>query len=87
MNKKKPTRRCMGCNEAREKSELIRIVKPKEGMIEIDLSGKKSGRGADICPEVKWLDKVMKSKRLERVLEGQISPEVYENLRGAIVDQ
>lgn len=87
MNKKKPTRRCMGCNEAREKSELIRIVKPKEGMIEIDLTGKKSGRGAYICKDVKCLEKVMKSKRLERVLEGQISPEVYENLRGAIVDQ
>lgn len=77
----------MGCNEAREKNELIRIVKPKEGMIEIDLTGKKNGRGAYICKDVKCLERVMKSKRLERVLEGQITQEVYENLRGAIVDK
>ncbi len=32
-NKKKPTRRCMGCNEAKEKQELLRIVKSKEGII------------------------------------------------------
>ena len=37
MNKKKPARRCMGCNESKEKNELIRIVKSKEGIIEIDL--------------------------------------------------
>ncbi len=77
----------MGCNETKEKSELFRIVKSKEGMIEIDLTGKKEGRGAYICKNEKCLDKVIKSKRLARVLKQEISQEIYENLRGVMVDQ
>ena len=77
----------MGCNETKEKNELFRIVKTKEGIIEIDLTGKKEGRGAYICKNEKCLDKVMKSKRLARVLKREISQEIYENLRGVMVDK
>ncbi len=87
VNKKKPARTCMGCNETKEKSELFRIVKSKEGILEIDLTGKKEGRGAYICKNEKCLDKVIKSKRLARVLKQEISQEIYENLRGVMVDQ
>ncbi len=84
-NKKKPTRRCMGCNEAKEKQELLRIVKSKEGIIEVDLTGKKNGRGAYICKTEECLDRVIKSKRLQKALEHEISQEIYENLRGVII--
>lgn len=87
MNKKKPARRCMGCNESKEKNELIRIVKSKEGLIEVDLTGKKNGRGAYICKNEECLNKVIKSKRIEKVFEQVIDKEVYENLRGVIVDK
>lgn len=36
-----PQRTCMGCNEKKEKNELIRIVKNKENEISIDKLGKK----------------------------------------------
>ena len=87
MNKKKPMRRCMGCNEAKEKKELLRIVKTPEGKIEIDFTGKKNGRGAYICKSEECLSKVIKSKRLARVLEQEISPEIYESLRGVVIDK
>ena len=87
MNKKKPTRTCMGCNEAKEKQELLRIVKSKDGTIEVDLTGKKNGRGAYICKNEQCLEKVIKSKRLQRVLEQEIGTDIYENLRGVIVDK
>lgn len=87
MNKKKPARRCMGCNESKEKNELLRIVKSKEGAIEVDLTGKKNGRGAYICKDEKCLDRVIKSKRLQKVFETEISQDIYENLRGVIVDK
>lgn len=77
----------MGCNEAREKNELLRIVKSKEGMLEVDLTGKKNGRGAYICKNEECLDKVIKSKRLQRVLEQEIGQEIFESLRGVIVDK
>ena len=84
VKKKKPARTCMACNEQKEKQELLRIVKSKERIIEIDLTGKKSGRGAYICKNEECLDKVIKSKRLERVFEKEISQELYESIRGVI---
>ena len=77
----------MGCNQAKEKNELLRIVKSKEGAIEVDLTGKKNGRGAYICKSEECLNKVIKSKRLSKVLEQEINQDIYESLRGVIVDK
>ena len=85
--KKRPQRTCMGCNQKKDKKELIRIVKNKDNEISIDKTGKKEGRGAYICDDVKCLEKLQKSKRLERVFEMQISQEIYESLRGVILDK
>ena len=85
VNKKKPARTCMACNEQKEKKELLRIVRSKDGIIDVDLTGKKSGRGAYICKSEACLDKIIKSKRLERVFEQEINSEIYESLRGVII--
>jgi len=77
----------MGCNEKKPKKELIRIVKNKDGIISIDRTGKLDGRGAYICDSVECFDKVVKSKRLEKVLESKISEEIYNNLRGVVIDK
>lgn len=84
VKKKKPERTCMACNEQKEKQELLRIVKSKDGIIEVDLTGKKNGRGAYICKKEECLEKIIKSKRLERVFEQEISPELYQSIRGVI---
>ena len=78
---------CMGCNTKKDKSDLIRIVMNKEGNISIDKTGKLSGRGAYICDNTDCLEKVIKSKRLERVFETKIDEEIYKNLRGVIIDK
>ncbi len=85
--KKVPERTCMGCNEKKLKKELIRIVKNKENEINIDKLGKMAGRGAYICNDVNCLDKVIKTKRLERIFETKITDEIYESLRGVILDK
>ena len=82
-----PQRTCMGCNCQKDKKELIRIVKNKEGIISIDKTGKAQGRGAYICNNIECLEKAIKTKRLERALGMQISNEIYENLRGVIIDK
>ena len=82
-----PQRTCMGCNAKKDKKDLIRVVKNKERIISIDKTGKANGRGAYICNNIECLEKAIKSKRLERVLETKISEEIYENLRGVIVDK
>ena len=83
--KKQPQRTCMGCNQKKDKKELIRIVKNKNNEISVDRTGKKEGRGAYICDDVNCLEKLIKSKRLERVFEMSISDEIYESLRGVIL--
>ena len=81
MPKKVPQRTCMGCQAKKDKRELVRIVRSPEGEISVDMTGKKPGRGAYICPDLECLNKVVKSKRLERSLETAISPEIYEKLK------
>ena len=85
--KSQPVRTCMGCNEKKGKKELIRIVKNKNNEITIDKTGKLEGRGAYICDDIKCLDKIIKSKRLEKIFDIKISDEIYENLRGVILDK
>ena len=83
--KSQPQRTCMGCNTKKDKKDLIRIVKNKENEVSIDRIGKKEGRGAYICDNIQCLEKVIKSKRLEKILDIKISEEIYENLRGVIL--
>lgn len=85
--KKQPLRTCMGCNEKKEKNQLIRIVKNKMNEITLDRTGKLEGRGAYICDDIKCLEKIIKSKRLEKIFDIKISNEIYENLRGVILDK
>lgn len=84
--KKMPQRTCIGCNEKKDKKELIRIVKNKENEIQIDRTGKMPGRGAYLCDNVECLNKAIKTKRLERTFEMTIGNEIYENLRGVMID-
>jgi len=79
-----PLRRCMACQTQKEKKDLIRIVKTPEGTIRIDNSYKQNGRGAYICRQEECLNKIIKSKRLERVLNTTIDDAIYEEIRGII---
>ena len=82
-----PQRTCIGCNSQKNKKDLIRIVKNKEGIISIDRTGKANGRGAYICDNIECLENAIKTKRLEKTFETSISNKIYENLRGVIVDK
>lgn len=83
--KRQPQRTCMGCNEKKDKKDLIRIVKNKQKEINIDKTGKSEGRGAYICDNIDCLEKAIKTKRIERVYEQKIPEEIYEKLRGVML--
>ncbi len=78
--KKIPTRQCVGCNEMKNKTDLIRIIKTPEDDIVIDTTGKKNGRGAYICQSADCLKKAKKTKALERSLKVSIPTEIYDLL-------
>ena len=83
--RKIPMRQCLGCNEHKPKMELIRIVRSPEGVVSLDLTGKKSGRGAYVCRDLKCLRKVRKSGRAAHNLECEISPEVYDSMEAELM--
>ena len=78
--KKIPVRQCLGCNEHKPKKEMIRVLRTPEGEIVLDLIGKKSGRGAYVCPSLSCFKKARKSKRIESVLECKIPEEIYDEM-------
>lgn len=85
--KKIPMRMCNGCMEMKPKKELIRIVKNSEGILSVDLTGKKPGRGAYICRDAQCLEKAIKSKRINKNLETNVSEEIYANLKDQIINE
>lgn len=82
--KKIPQRMCTGCMEMKPKKELIRVVKSPENEVSVDLTGKKSGRGAYICKDKECLEKAFKTKRLSRNLDIAINEAIYNRLREEI---
>lgn len=79
-NRSIPMRKCLGCNEMKPKKELVRVVRSPEGEVSLDLTGKKSGRGAYVCRDAGCLEKAIKSKRLERAFSCEIPDEIYERM-------
>ena len=86
VQKKVPMRQCVGCNTSKPKKELVRVVKAPTGEISVDLTGKKPGRGAYICPDPACLAKARKKKALERGFELVIPDEVYESLTAQLAE-
>ena len=79
-NKKIPLRTCIGCRSKKPKKEMIRIVHTPEGTLEMDVTGKKNGRGAYICKDSKCFETLKKSKGLDRSFKSQVSVDVYDRL-------
>ncbi len=79
-DRRKPERQCIGCQEKKEKKELIRIVKTPEGEIVLDRTGKKNGRGAYLCDRPDCLQRARKSHALNRSFHIDVANEIYDEL-------
>ena len=73
-------RKCTGCGEMKPKKELVRVVKSPEGEVSLDLTGRKPGRGAYVCPRVDCLRLARKARRLEKAFSCPIPAEVYDRM-------
>ncbi|HHT71023.1 MAG TPA: YlxR family protein [Firmicutes bacterium] len=81
-----PMRMCVGCREMQPKKELLRVVRTPDGKLEVDRTGKKSGRGAYICPRRRCLDAALKGKRLQKALAMDLSAEIIRELEDRLVE-
>ncbi len=79
--KKVPERKCLGCMQSFPKNSLVRIVRSSEGEVSLDMTGKKSGRGAYICKSSACLNKAVKAKRFQRAFECEVPEAVFDGIR------
>lgn len=82
--KKVPMRKCVGCGEMFPKRELVRVVKSPDGTLSLDLTGKKSGRGAYVCPRLECFARARKARRFQSSLEVEIPEELLDALEAEI---
>ncbi|MDD5015611.1 MAG: YlxR family protein [Atribacterota bacterium] len=80
-NLKIPIRTCIGCQSKKPKREMIRIIRTPDGKIEIDRTGKKSGRGAYLCDNIECLDMALKKNNLNKSLKQDIPLQTLDELR------
>lgn len=59
---------------------MVRLVHTGEGQVEIDITGKKDGRGAYLCRDKACWEKTLKSQRLEHALKAKINQKSIERL-------
>lgn len=83
--RKIPQRKCVACQEMMPKKELIRIVRSPQGEIQIDLTGKKPGRGAYLCGKVACFKLAKKSKAFERALKTPVGVDIYDRLESDFI--
>ncbi len=75
----------MACNLRKNKYDLIRIVKTKDGEILVDKTSKLNTRGAYICKNIDCLNKLIKSNRICKIFKKDIDNKIYEDIRGVII--
>ena len=83
---KERLRMCIVCREHSDKKVLLRIMKNKDGQIFVDKTGKANGRGAYICKSKECLNKLKKSRGLNRAFKCEVSDDVY-NMIGEEIER
>ncbi|MHA6258748.1 RNase P modulator RnpM [Sporosarcina sp. CAU 1771] len=82
--KKVPLRKCAATGEMFPKKEMIRIVRPKDGEVSVDLTGKKSGRGTYVSKSEEAVEKARRNRSIESQLGAAVPEQVFEDLLHAI---
>ena len=80
INRKVPLRKCIATGEMLPKKEMIRVVRSKEGEVTVDLTGKKSGRGAYVSKSENAIKMAKERNIFERQLGVKIPDEVFDDL-------
>lgn len=79
-NRKVPMRKCIASGEMKPKKEMVRLVRSKDGIVSIDPSGKKNGRGAYISLDTALVQKAKDKKLISQALNATIEQSFYDEL-------
>lgn len=80
-SKHPPQRTCIACRQIKDKKALIRLVSTESGIAEIDVLGKKPGRGAYLCPQKTCWELALKKSRLDYALRTKLRDDNRQILR------
>ena len=75
-----PQRTCVACRTTRPQRQLIRIVRTPEGVVILDETGKRNGRGAYLCRQRRCFEAALAQRQLERALK-TLPAEIESELR------
>lgn len=78
--KKEPLRKCVVSGEMKNKQDMIRIVRNREGEVFIDETGKLNGRGAYVSLDPELVIKAKEKDILSGVLKTKMTNEFYDEL-------
>ncbi|MFN7208928.1 MAG: RNase P modulator RnpM [Aggregatilineales bacterium] len=67
-----PQRTCIVCRQTAAKRSLIRLVRTAEG-VQVDLSGKRNGRGAYLCQRLACWQRAIQGEALTKALRTTLS--------------
>ncbi len=84
--KNKPERTCAVCRKKAEKSDFLRVVKNKDGVVLIDYTMKADGRGAYICKNIECVQTANNKRALERSFKSKVGSDIYVRLENLIAD-
>ena len=76
-----PQRTCISCRQIKEKKALIRLVRTENGVAEVDISGKKPGRGAYLCLQKTCWELALRKNRLDYALRTKLHDDNRQTLR------
>ena len=78
--KRVPLRTCVACGTKTSKGSLVRIVAPRQGPVEVDVTGKAHGRGAYLCRSGDTSHDLHGRGRLGHALKRPLSENDWSNL-------
>ena len=80
-SKSLPQRTCIACRQVKEKRDLVRLVATEDGIAEIDVLGKKPGRGAYLCARRTCWELALRRNRLDYALRTRLRDDNRQALR------
>jgi predicted RNA-binding protein YlxR (DUF448 family) len=72
---------CVACREHDAKRALVRVVRTPEGLVELDPTGRRNGRGAYLCHQPECWERAIRTGLLGRALNTTIDEDTVAALR------
>lgn len=76
-----PQRTCVACRDKTNKRALFRIVRTIDGQAEVDLTGRKPGRGAYLCDTPACWQRATSTAVLDHALKTELNEDTKAALR------